>query len=133
MSASQLVDPTAGPTSPPSPEAVDSAGAYVPRLIHFLEDGFTAFSQTWYRGQELEITEAMFAETIDTEGTSWLDALTKAEQYKRFGKLMFDEGPWPYEAWEDDTAKQQEMLRRRRPVPPGSVDRSQVGRVPHTT
>jgi hypothetical protein len=60
-------------------------------LIHFLEDGLTAFGQVWYRGQELE---------IGPSHPRWEDArrwilLDRWGQIERYGKQYFERGPWP--------------------------------------
>lgn len=60
-------------------------------LIHFVEDGLTAFGRVWLRGQELE---------IGPDHPRWADAvgwitMSKAGQFERWGKQYFDHGPWP--------------------------------------
>ncbi len=67
-------------------------------LIHFLEDGFTALGQVWYRGQELEVApgSGAYADTCDRLGHSWLELRhDEFGQVERFGKVMFRAGPWP--------------------------------------
>jgi hypothetical protein len=67
-------------------------------LIHFLEDGYTALSTIWYRGQELELTvgSPQWLETCDREGRSWLEmAGDDGAQMRRWGRVMFRPGPWP--------------------------------------
>lgn len=109
MSAkTKVVDPT-------KPTGTQDVGQVSPlRLIHFLSDGFTAFGNVWYRGQELEIDEEHYKETLNKSGESWLD-MPKAEQMKRFGVEMFAEGEWPFEAYEDSDAQAAEIRRGRRP------------------
>lgn len=108
-----------GPSAPPAegpssdPAHAPPAG-YVPRLIHVLEDGFTAFAQVWYRGQEITVDEAHYPETCDKSGASWLDLDAKA-QMSRFKKVYFAQGAWPFDEYEDDTAKEAEAARARRP------------------
>jgi hypothetical protein len=68
-------------------EAPDEKGV----LIHFVEDGLTAFGRVWYRGQELQ---------IGPDNPRWAEAqrwilLTKWQQVERYGKQYFDQGPWP--------------------------------------
>jgi hypothetical protein len=60
-------------------------------LIHFVEDGLTAFGQVWMRGQEIEIGPGhpRWAEAL-----TWI-TLTRFEQVERWGKQKFDFGPWP--------------------------------------
>jgi hypothetical protein len=60
-------------------------------LIHFTEDGLTAFGQVWYRGQELE---------IEVGGPRWAEAakwilLDDRQQMERWKRIMFRRGPWP--------------------------------------
>jgi hypothetical protein len=84
----------------PTPEVVeekvsDDDGKTI--VIHVLEDGFTAIGRTWYRGQELTFTVG----TQQYENNKvWLNQ-TKQDQYRRWGKPMFDHGPWPGGDWLD--------------------------------
>jgi hypothetical protein len=60
-------------------------------LIHFTEDGLTAFGTVWFRGQELE---------VEVGGPRWAEAarwilLDDAQQMERWKKIMFRRGPWP--------------------------------------
>ncbi len=67
-------------------------------LIHFLEDGFTALGNVWYRGQELEFAagSGAYQDTCDRNGNSWLSLRgDDMAQIRRFGKVMFRPGPWP--------------------------------------
>jgi hypothetical protein len=71
------------------PDYQPTEGAAV--LIHFIEDGLTAFGQVWYRGQELE---------IGPEHPRWEEArgwitLTRYQQVDRWGRQFFEHGPWP--------------------------------------
>lgn len=65
-------------------------------LIHFLEDGFTAQGQVWFRGQELmwNVDSPEYRDTKDRNGISWLK-MTDQDQFRRFGKIFFRRGPWP--------------------------------------
>lgn len=60
-------------------------------LIHFLEDGFTAFGVVWYRGQELAVP---IGSPRWEQGKRWL-IWQDAEQMERCGKVYFRRGPWP--------------------------------------
>ena len=60
-------------------------------LFHVLDDGFTAFGQVWYRGQEIKIgpgsprwPEAERLLAMDTDA-----------QYRQWGHEVFCRGPWP--------------------------------------
>lgn len=67
-------------------------------LIHFLEDGFTALGQVWFRGQELEFepNSAAYRDTCDRNGWSWLELRNdEFAQADRWGRIMFRNGPWP--------------------------------------
>lgn len=67
-------------------------------VIHFLEDGFTALGQVWYRGQELEFEpgSGAYQDTFDRFGRTWLDLRhNEFAQVDRYGKVMFRSGPWP--------------------------------------
>lgn len=105
----QVVD-AASQVTESGPEAPDP-----PVLIHFLEDGFTAFSQVWYRGQEVEITSELRASTIDRAGNTWID-MDDTEQFERFERVMFRKGPWPGKPWVDQQAEAAEKARDRRPI-----------------
>lgn len=61
-------------------------------LIHFVGDGFTWAGRVWYRGDQLE---------IGPEHPRWDSAvgwitLDKVQQVQRYGRVIFDTGPWPY-------------------------------------
>jgi hypothetical protein len=60
-------------------------------LIHFVEDGLTAFGQVWYRGQELEIGPD---HPRWPEAVGWI-TLNRYQQVDRWGRQFFDFGPWP--------------------------------------
>jgi hypothetical protein len=60
-------------------------------LIHFIEDGLTAFGRVWYRGQELEIGPG---HPRWPEAVSWI-TLNRIGQLERWGKTYFEHGPWP--------------------------------------
>lgn len=120
MTAPNIIDPTAPPADKPAPgdETPSVEGSEAPfesRIIHVLHDGFTAFSKVWHRGQEIEITPALYEETLDTNGKTWLD-MTDKEQFKRFqGIMYFGRGEWPGEDWDNEDAKAAEQSRRRSP------------------
>lgn len=63
--------------------------------INFVEDGLTAFSAVWYRGQELtlELGSPEWESTLNTEGKSWLE-LDEDEQLERWGVRYFRPGKW---------------------------------------
>jgi hypothetical protein len=70
--------------------------AYVPSegtavLVHFIEDGLTAFGQVWYRGQEIEIGPG---HPRWDQARSWI-LLDRPAQIDRWGKQFFAPGPWP--------------------------------------
>ena len=86
-------------------QIVPSEGEAV--LIHFVEDGLTAFGRVWYRGQEL---------AIGPDHPRWAEArgwvtLDKAGQYERWGKQYFDSGPWPFQHSYVDPGAQYEKLK----------------------
>lgn len=73
----------------PVPEGVETF------LIHFIEDGFGAFGNVWYRGQELEVPIGSERwEEGWNQGTRWLQ-WQDAEQMRICGKVYFRRGPWP--------------------------------------
>lgn len=87
--------PTEEIASEPDPTNTGSTEAIV---IHFLEDGFTALGNVWYRGQELEFAPGCqaYRDTLDRNGRTWLDLRgDEMAQIDRWGKVMFRVGPWP--------------------------------------
>lgn len=67
-------------------------------LIHFLEDGITAFGTIWYRGQELELDPngPLYKQTCNRFGWSWLSLRDDDfAQVERWGSVKFRSGPWP--------------------------------------
>lgn len=91
-------------------------------IIHILEDGFTVLGQVWCRGQELEFTPGSHAwrDTHDRFGWSWLSLRNdEVEQDKRYGTVMFRNGPWPGKSYEDAAKQPFESLQPvRRDGPP---------------
>jgi hypothetical protein len=86
--------PSPVPDSPPVP--FDGPDSY---LIHFVEDGHTAFGQVWYRGQELLVKKDsdQFKQTLtdpEDASTTWL-ALDEYGQIRRWGRRVFRPGAWP--------------------------------------
>lgn len=82
----------------PGSEPLVNPGSEENILIHFLEDGFTALGQVWYRGEEIEFEPGSqaYKDTCDRNGKSWLDMRNdEMRQADRYGKIMFRSGPWP--------------------------------------
>lgn len=74
-------------------------------IIHFVADGFLAFGQSWYRGQELEIVigSPQHKLTFDIYGNTWLD-LDADAQYERWGMEKFRPGLWRGKKWGDTSS-----------------------------
>ena len=70
--------------APPDTESV---------VIHFLIDGFSAFGNVWMRGQEIEVWPG---HPRWREAQSWI-LLDVPGQYRRFGRQVFGQGPWPWD------------------------------------
>lgn len=70
--------------------------------IHILIDGLMAAGTTWYRGQEIQVStdSPEFLRQVDRNGNCWM-TLTVEEQYEKFGKQVYGQGPWPGKAWGD--------------------------------
>lgn len=69
-------------------------------LIHFLQDGFTAFGTVWFRGQEVELAVGgdAYKQTLNRAGRSWLELRDDTgAQMRMYGREMFRTGPWPGE------------------------------------
>jgi hypothetical protein len=78
-------------------DPVASPGSADNILIHFVEDGFCALGQIWYRGQEIEfeIGSQAYKDTFDRLGNSWLDLRDDDfAQLDKWGHVMFRPGPW---------------------------------------
>ena len=60
-------------------------------VIHFLVDGFGAFGNVWYRGQEGELWPG---HPRWPEAAAWI-GLDMAGQFRRWGRQVFGYGPWP--------------------------------------
>lgn len=62
-------------------------------LIHFVSDGFTFAGRVWNIGDQLEIgpEHERWPQVVQ-----WI-TLTKRQQVERWGKVFFDNGPWPYD------------------------------------
>lgn len=60
-------------------------------LVHFIEDGLTAFGQVWFRGQEIEIGPG---HPRWEQARGWI-LLDRNGQIERYGKQYFAPGPWP--------------------------------------
>lgn len=87
-------------------------------LFHVREDGFTAWGQIYYRGQELEVIHGSRAwrATCDRNGDSWVALVDNSvEQTKRWGKVMLAPGPWTGAAWPEGPAADAEARRGRKP------------------
>lgn len=90
-------------------------------LFHVLKDGFTAFGDVWYRGQEIEVEvgTAAYKRTLDKHGNSWLDLVDDEHaQYDRWRERRIAPGefrPLPGEKFEDELVS--EDKRRKRTVP----------------
>lgn len=86
-------------------------------LIHFVEDGLTWAGQAWQRGQEIEIGPE---HPRWESALSWI-TLTKDQQAIRYGRVMFDTGPWPYRALPPGTEV---------PLPSASTERFRTSGLP---
>lgn len=77
-----------------------------PRIIHIRASGVTlpavsaagdaVAGRVMRRGEEVEITPALYAATIDRTGVSFLDQ-TAEEQVQRYGMVKWADGPCPPE------------------------------------
>lgn len=102
-------------------EAIENADAVYDEedgdtfLINFVSDGFTAFGQVWYTGQELEfhVGGSDYALTQNGDGKSWLN-LSEDEQIERYGRVMFRRGPWKGKRLAADEMSAAERRRARR-------------------
>lgn len=65
--------------------------------FHIVKDGFTAFGQAWFRGQELLVDPAgrVAASTKNRLGHSWLDTIDDpGAQTELFGDVYLRRGPF---------------------------------------
>ena len=90
-------------------------------VIHFLEDGFSAFGAVWSKGQEIEIVKGSpeWNRTLDINGESWLDLVNNPQgQRRKWGKIFFAQGEYEWvEGEEFDVLTAKADVRRRRGVP----------------
>lgn len=89
--------------------------------IHFLEDGFTALSKIFYRGDELEFDRdsQAYKDTLDKNGKSWLDyRLDEFGQVDRWGRIMFRNGPWPGKTYAAGTWENLRLEKGEGTIPP---------------
>lgn len=94
--ADKAVSGTKGPA--PIPEGAEVI------TVHFVEDGFTALGRLFYRGEDISLVPDSddYLKTVDRNGDSWLDlADDDAEQFKRYGRVMFRSGSWPHEVFDE--------------------------------
>ena len=116
--AAELTDEERGERERQHAAAVQAAAAFeqapeviVPAegetlLIHFTEDGLTAFGRVWYRGQELAIGPG---HPRWPEAVGWI-TLDKAGQFARWGRQYFEHGPWPFQrSYVDPAARYEDM------------------------
>jgi hypothetical protein len=90
--------------------------------VHFLEDGVTALDRVFVRGEQIEVTEGSpWWEMLHNRDGDCLFALDRHEQMVKFGKQLWEEGPWPYEPYdlqakldngESLTAEEQQVLKK---------------------
>lgn len=108
LKAAKLDDPAA---EPELAVATGETGNQI--LIHILEDGFTAWGDIWYRGQQIKIDvpSRQYEATKDRNGYSWL-SMTESDQYSRYGKLYFRHGPWPGKKYSDPRVQAVEDARK---------------------
>lgn len=104
---------------------IEDSGPGQKVLIHFLEDGFMGFGQIWSKGQEIEVVVGSDAwkRSVDSQGKSWLDLRNDLSgQRKRYGKIMFAEGPYAWREGEEfDVTVAKADARRGRRVPAPTV------------
>lgn len=90
--------------------------------VHFLEDGVTALDRVFVRGEEVEVKPGTpwFEMAHDAEGNC-VFAIDRVSQIRRFGKHLWDEGPWPFDPYdlqarldngEELTAEEQAILEK---------------------
>lgn len=86
--------------------------------IHILRSGVTAFGRVWHVGQEIVLSKSgtAYEGTKNRNGVSWLDDLSPATQIKKWKKQRFGIGPWPFEPFHDDIAKEDAARANRAPV-----------------
>lgn len=117
----QVARRTAAVSENSAPEYVMPTGKGETLLLHFLIDGFVAFGQTWFRGQEIEIEIGgpAWKRTLDRNGDTWLKLADKPQaQLNKWGKQYFGVGPFtPLRGERFDDSIVAEDARRGRAVP----------------
>jgi hypothetical protein len=90
--------------------------------VHFLEDGVTALDKVFVRGEEVILQEGTprWEMAHDRDGNC-IFAIDRVAQIRRFGRHLWDEGPWPFDPYDlqarlDNgevlTAEEQNILKR---------------------
>lgn len=69
--------------------------------VHFLADGVTALDRVFVRGEEVRVKEGTtwYEQAHDRDGNC-IFALSDDEQVRRFGKVLWAEGGWPYDPYD---------------------------------
>lgn len=92
-----------------APEAFEEAEMSDPSTIsfHILDTGFTFADRVWNFGQNVSIKRGgrAYQDTIDRDGKSWLDDLSRSAQFARFRKIVIGEGFWDGPAFNDAVSK----------------------------
>lgn len=90
--------PVIAEEAPALPSSKAPAGTTPKKVIHihFLEDGGTVAGKVWYKGEELRAEEGsdMWPLVTDKNGDS-IFTLDEDEQYDKYGKQIYGQGPWP--------------------------------------
>lgn len=89
--------------------------------IHFVSEGFTFGGKVWHIGEELEIGPG---HPRWEQVLPWI-TLTKPQQVGRWGRVFFDQGPWPYQQMPPGTemllpelgGNQLALMRRNQKIP----------------
>jgi len=78
-------------------------GATDVAVVNFVEDGFTAFGNVWYRGQTCSVERGTedWGLTLDEEGKSWMEYDEDTQIY-HYGRRMFRAGTWAGGAYDLD-------------------------------
>lgn len=84
-----------------APQASEEATESKSHTIHFVDDGFFFLHKVWVRGEEFTAVEG----DENWDKVKNLIEMTSEQQRRRWGKVFFYPGPWPYERidWNEDT------------------------------
>jgi len=71
--------------------------------VHFIKDGLIVFGRMRFTGQAISVKvgSVPWNNTLVGDPPKSFLEYSRAEQVRAYGEHYFDEGPWPFDDWED--------------------------------